>query len=904
MLNPVNGVTLKGSKIVKNRLKISSAAFVLAALGAGITPAYAQDAAPAEAANDRGIADIVVTATRREESLNRVPLAIQALSGDSLADLNVTNFDKLVAFLPNVRTASRGPGATSVYIRGLSTETPGAQIAGTVGSLPSVALYLNDASASSPGRNLDIYTADIQRVEVLAGPQGTLFGAGALAGVIRYITNKPDLSKLGAGFTGSFSATKGGDSSYSGQGFINIPIIEDRLAIRLVAYSDNQGGYIDNVFGTYQLPFSAGGPGRIPTGNPLLVEQAIASCAGVANCTGSSNYTPPNRRTLENSKFVEDNYNDASYAGGRIALTFKINEDWSIDAMHARQTLRTDGVFDYDPLIGDLKAQQFNPNTLEDKFDISTLTLNGRLGALNLLYTGSYVNQRSIQNNDYTRYSNIGLYLPYYECDRGVYYTGEVATAGRQCYSPSKSYRVDTKNERLTHEFRVNTPADKPLRGTFGLFYDVNKVFDNTQWNYVQFDAGFIYPRTPNPSVNALGLGVLPVGVGFVNTIFRRDRQFAAFGEASFDVVPDRLTVTGGLRYYNEKASIAGGSSSSFNGLGGQFSARGIYNPATGLYTAAATAPQFFRGSSNLSNVQPETYKGVLYKGNVTFRIDDTSLIYATVSNGLRPGGFNRRGCNGGFATANPALCATLSRYQPDKATNYELGAKLGLFDRRLQINLAAYRIDWKEIQVAVFNQNISNQTFNTNLADARIYGLEGDIALRATPELTINSGFSYNDSKLTTDRLRQAGLNVLVPLGSPLALSPKFQGNIRARYEKELASGLRPFIQGGFTFTGKTISSIVDNVDILYRGAAATINGVLVRPGDRVGPIPFSFKQRGYQTFSASVGVSKDQWSAELFAENISDARPELFRSGNDGNVRTTTSRPRTIGLRASFKM
>jgi iron complex outermembrane recepter protein len=892
---------VEGRKL-KAYLKISTAVFVIASLGAGAAPAFAQTQPQAEQ-SDRGIPDIVVTATRRDESINKVPLAIQALGGDSLDDLNVTNFDKLVTFLPNVRTASRGPGSTSVYVRGLSTETPGAQVSGTVGSLPSVALYLNDASGSSPGRNLDVYAADLQRVEVLAGPQGTLFGAGALAGVIRYITNKPDVSKFGAGFTGSYSTTKGGDDSFSGQGYVNIPIIEDRLAVRLVAYSDNQGGYIDNVFGTYQLPFNPGGPGVLPSGNPLLVEQAIASCVGVANCTGL-NYTPPPRRSIENSKFVEDNYNDASYAGGRIALTFKINDDWSLDALHARQTLRTDGVFDYDPLIGDLKAQQFNPNTLEDKFNISTLTLTGRLGALDLLYTGSYINQRSIQNADYARYSNIGLYLPYYECDRGLYYTGVAATLGRQCYAPNKSYRVNTQNKRLTNEFRVNTPAESRIRGTFGLFYDVNKVFDNTQWNYVQQDAGFIYARTPNPDVNSLGLGVLPVGVGFVNTIFRRDRQFAAFGEASFDIVPDKLTITGGLRYYNEKASIFGGSSSSFNGLNNQFTARGVYNLATGTYTAAAVPPQFFRASSNLSNVEPETYKGVLYKGNLTYRISDTSLIYTTISNGLRPGGFNRRGCNGGFATANPELCSTLSRYQPDKATNYEIGAKLGLLDRRVQINLAAYRIDWKDIQIAVFNQNVSNQTFNTNLADARIYGLEGDIAIRATDEFTINTGFSYNDSKLTRDLLREAGLDVLVPIGSPLALSPKLQGNIRARYEKEMSSGLRPFVQGAFTFTGKSKSSVVDNVDILYRGAAATINGVSVTPGTPVTPIPFSFDQRSYQTFSASIGASKDEWTVELFGENLSDARPELFRSGNDGNVRTTTSRPRTFGLRASFKM
>ena len=893
---------MRGKKL-KSYLKISTAAIVIAtaSVGIGINPAFAQESAEEQ---DRGIADIVVTATRREESLNRVPLAITALGGDTLSDLNVTNFDKLIGYLPNVRTASRGPGSTSVYVRGLSTDTVGAQVAGTVGSLPSVALYLNDAPTGMPGRNLDVYAADIQRVEVLAGPQGTLFGAGALAGVIRYITNKPDLSEFRAGFSGSFGVTKGGGNSYAGQGYVSVPIIKDRLAVRMVVYNDNQGGYIDNVFGTYQMPYNPGRPGVLPSGNPLLVEQAIQSCVGRVGCTGTSNYTPPNRKSIENSKFVEDDYNDASYSGGRIAATLKINDDWSIDVMHARQTLKTDGVFDYDPLVGDLKVQQFNNNSLKDEFNISTLSLNGRLGALDLLYTGSFVKHRAVQNSDYARYSSIGLYLPYYECDRGVYYTSEVATAGRQCYTPNKSYRVDTTNKRMTHEFRANTPADKRIRGTFGLFYDVNKVFDNTQWNYVQADAGFIYPRTPNPAVNALGLGVLPVGAGFVNTIYRRDRQFAAFGEASFDIVPDALTVTGGLRYYNEEAAIFGGSNSSFNGLNNAVTARGIYNVATGTYSASSTPPQFFRASSNLAGVKPRKYEGVLYKGNITFKISDTSLVYATVSNGMRPGGFNRKGCNAGFAAANASLCATLARYEPDEATNYELGAKLGLMDRRLQINLAAYRIDWTDIQIAVFNQNVSNQTFNSNLADARINGIEGDVAFRATPELTINTGFSYNDSELTKDKLRAAGLNALVPIGSPLALSPKFQGNIRLRYEKDLASGLRPFAQVGMVFAGKTIASAVDNTNVNYRGSAATINGVLVRPGDAITLLPSAFKQAGYETFSASVGASKDDWTIELFGENLGNARPQLFTSGNDGNVRVTTSRPLSAGIRFSYKI
>ena len=151
---------------MKNRLRLSTAAVELASLGAGSAPAFAQD--ETAQSDDGGIKEIIVTATRREESLNKIPLAVQALSGDALTDLNITKFDKLIEYLPNVRSASRGSGASSIFIRGLSTDSPCLQIAGTAGAQPTVALYINDAPASLVGRNLDLYAVDCPSSEHLA----------------------------------------------------------------------------------------------------------------------------------------------------------------------------------------------------------------------------------------------------------------------------------------------------------------------------------------------------------------------------------------------------------------------------------------------------------------------------------------------------------------------------------------------------------------------------------------------------------------------------------------------------------------------------------------------------------------------------------------------------------------
>ena len=930
-----------GRKSLKISWKLSSALVTVALLGAGGAPAFAQDAsasAKTSAKTDDGsVADIVVTATRRSEAANKIPVAIQALGGKQLEQLNVSNFEKLVEYLPSVRTASRGPGISSVYIRGLSTDTAGAQILGVAGVQPNVALYLNDAPASTPGRNLDIHPTDIDRVEVLAGPQGTLFGASAMGGAIRYITAKPDLSEVHAGFTGNVATTKHGAASFSGEGYLNIPVIKDKLAVRLAFYSDHQGGYIDNVAGTYQMPWNPGSAGSLPTGNPLLVSQAIASCVGVANCVATATGTTggfkvPIRQSITNTTFIAPHYNDASYNGGRAEIKYQINDDWSLEAMELYQVLKTDGVFDYAPGVGDLQVQQYGPNTLRDTINMTTLTLKGRLGILDMVYNSSFLDHHSVQQADYAKYANIGLFMPYYNCDRGVYYAGYTnpatgsASKGQTCYSPANSYKVNDRNRRWTQEFRVTTPAKERIRGTFGVFYDVNRIYDVTQWNYVLPAAGFVTALAPNPAENVLGVGALP-GAGFVNTILRRDRQFAIYGEASFDIIPDKLTLTGGARYYNESAGMYGGSSTSFTG-GLRQNCSSVNTAPSGLttcnYTPLAVTPTVLGSSAdlskNLAGINPTTYKGVIFKGNLNYRIDPNSLVYLTYSEGFRPGGFNRKGCNGGVAAqaAFTAACSVNRAYAPDKVKNFELGSKLGLFNRKLQVNLAAYIIKWSNIQIAAFDQNISNQTFIGNLANGRIHGIEGDITARPTSGLTINAGFSYNDTKLlgcTGNAIAQllCSQGVLVPAGSPLALSPKFQGNVRFRYEWEQPSGLKPFVQAGIHYVGSTISSDVANTNILYTGCnspydhcgqTSTINGVTVKAGDPIQLQPSSFKQPSYHTFEAAVGMSKDNWSLELYGDNLGDARPQLFTSANDGETRVTTTRPRTFGMRVSYKM
>ena len=212
---------------MKSYLKISTAAIVLAALGAGSAPAFAQEV---EASSDEAApGDIVVTANRRDQSLRDVPMTIQAFGTDTLSELNISSINELVKYTPNVTFSNNGPGNGAIFMRGLSAGFAGQQSSATISGFPNVALYLDDQSMQFPARNADVYLADIERVEVLEGPQGTLFGGGAQAGVVRYITNKPKLNKFEGAVEGSFGGTSGGAANGSFNAMVNLPIIKTSL---------------------------------------------------------------------------------------------------------------------------------------------------------------------------------------------------------------------------------------------------------------------------------------------------------------------------------------------------------------------------------------------------------------------------------------------------------------------------------------------------------------------------------------------------------------------------------------------------------------------------------------------------------------------------------------------------
>ena len=399
------------------------AAAVATILGTRLGVVVAADqSATTETGAATGIQEVVVTAQRRSENAQDVPIAIQAFTGDTLKQLNVTSFDDLMRYLPNVTAPSAGPGQDQIFMRGLSAGSVATQSGGSISGFPNVAIYLDEQSGQLPGRNLDVYAADLERVEVLEGPQGTLFGAGAQAGVIRYITNKPKLNATEASVSAGYGVTAGGDPNTDLTAVLNVPLITDTLAVRGVIYDDRRGGYINNVPATFT---------RKPSDLGIHYANFPAGCGPTGTCQ-----VPPGSPVINNAALLGNAINPVTYEGMRVSALWDINDNWNALITQSYQDMDAEGVFYQMPLSSDgapLPQQSvtlFNDSYNKDRFENTALTINGRIGDLKAVYAGSYLVRNVETQQDYTNYAR-GKYADYYQCHGADH--GLPAT----CFSPA-----------------------------------------------------------------------------------------------------------------------------------------------------------------------------------------------------------------------------------------------------------------------------------------------------------------------------------------------------------------------------------------------------------------------------------------------------------------------------------
>src|SRR5450631_2366312 len=279
-------------------------------------------AAPAEGGSD-ALEEITVTAQRRSQSMQDVPISMTALTEQALQDINVSTFDDYIKTLPNVTSASNGPGQNEVFMRGLSAGSQASQGSSSTGLWPNVAIYLDNQSAQLPNRNLDIYAADLNRIEVLEGPQGTLFGAGAEAGVIRYITNEPKLDVTEGNVKAGYGVTAHGDPNADLTAVLNLPLIADTMAVRAVIYNDRRGGYIDNVGATFTrkntdigIPY-ANYASACAIGVPKAGQCAPVLVGGKDTNMATAFAVPPGSPVINNNSIAKNNINPVTYQGTR-----------------------------------------------------------------------------------------------------------------------------------------------------------------------------------------------------------------------------------------------------------------------------------------------------------------------------------------------------------------------------------------------------------------------------------------------------------------------------------------------------------------------------------------------------------------------------------------------------------
>lgn len=769
---------------------------------AGIPPALAQN-------EESGLEQVVVTAQKREENLQSVPLSITALGTARLEELHVQSFEDYAKFLPSVSYQSYGPGFARVFMRGVASGDNGNHS----GPLPSVGMYLDEQPITTIQGALDIHVYDIARVESLAGPQGTLYGASSEAGTIRIITNKPDPGGFEAGYNLEGSAVSQGDQGGMAEGFVNIPL-GDEAAVRLVGWYQHTPGYIDNVAGLRCYPTS----GLCDDSTPL----------------------------------ARKDYNDTDLYGARGALRIDLNDSWSITPTLMAQRTKATGIFAFDPQAGDLKVMHAYPERSDDRWAQAALTVQGKIGNLDLTYAGAFLKRDAATQSDYADYAYFYDTLLGY----GAYFTDDQGNL----IDPAQFIQSRDRYQKYSHELRFATPADSPLRVVGGLFYQRQ-----------QHGIEQAYKINNLATSNEV--------TGWPDTFWlteqvRVDRDYAIFGEATYDFTP-QLSGTLGWRQFWAKNSLIG-----FYGFG----LTNSYGSATGESSCglqSGTGDADFHGApcTNLNKTVNEN--GHTPKVNLSYRITDAAMVYATWSKGFRPGGVNRRG--------------TFPPYKADFLKNYEIGWKTTWAANRLRFNGAFFVEDWDNFQFSFLGQN--GLTNVTNAKGARIEGVEADLNWAANEHLQLGGGVSLLDPKLTDDfckrvdddgnQLDRANCDPTEFAGkdTQLPVTPKFKANLTARYSLSAGSDAQLHLQGSIVYQGASRSALVP--------AEADVMG----------------KQGAYGTADFSATYERQSYSFELFVNNAFDKRAESFRYEEcdwticGGKTYVGTIVPRQVGVRFAQK-
>ena len=862
--------------------------------------------------------EVIVTANRREENVQDVPITIQAFTGDRLKELNVTTFNDLQKYTANVSYSGNGPGTGNIFIRGLGSIGTGNQSQSTSAPFPNVALYLDEQSMQFPSRNNDVYVVDMQRVEVLEGPQGTLFGGGAQAGAIRYITNKPNFAGVSGEANVGYGITASGGPNTIANAVLNVPLT-DYLSLRAVVFAERHGGYIDNVAATIGYL-----PGTLPHdqgGNP----------------------------TANNGPLQGADTNPADYQGARLSALWKINDDWDALLQQNYQDLQADGYFYAYPFATDgsplakYQITAFTPGYTKDRYESTAWTLNGRSGELRAIYAGSYMSRHIDGQQDYSNYlRSAGSYYACIGSGASYFnpgYFSQLRGKPLQCYAPVGSWRDIVENKHQSHEIRLSIGEEHRARALVGAYWEKFVIDDDMNFNYLsipQCSADNLATALAGGPDCLSAVGPLPgswagnpglrenTGDAFGQDVQRGYKQYALFASVDFDILPKVLTLTAGSRRFHydefEEGSVW---------LTGTTDTLIVDHP-----NGACNA----KGGCGFPVSLSRTESGFRSRASLAWHATPDIMFYYTFSQGFRPGGFNRLrsvagqpvDLDGILAYCGPAVNASTDPrckpggslfqhstqyahpvgYNSDNLINNELGFKGEILDHRLRVNATAYLMHWTGVQslgLGLFSLGayVNGPTYTAK-------GLELQLLARVTEGLTVQGTSSWNSARqssvpclrssgvtpATPNNPTPAGECITVVAGRPYSVgalntaapfSPPLVFNFRARYDW-FSRGYNPFAWVGVSHTAAQRNEPGNFPDSSASGPIQLLTVLRYA-------IP------AYTTYDAGIGVIHDYWTVKLTGSNLANSSAATNISYGQFIKATVPLRPRVLMAELAYR-
>ncbi len=827
---------------------VKSLSAIISAICAGIpTAAYAQDSAQEEGgeAGTLTLEEVLVTATKRGDiNLQDVPMSITAFTDADITLQGFKTLDDYIGQIPSLSFGRREPGGVNVIMRGCATSSI------SFGENPTTSVYLDEQPISETGFNPDPRLVDIERVEALAGPQGTLFGEAAQCGTLRIITNKPDTSAFESWVDLTGESVDGGDTGYDVSAMLNMPLIEDTLALRLVGFTAEDAGWVDNILGT-----SPGG-------------------------------------TFDNSDYVDDDVNSRTVSGARATLRWTPGDNWFIDAQAIFQDTEVDGYGDVDLAegywedsgLGEWEQIRFHRETFSDEWYQLALTAEGDLGFATATITAGFSHRESRYLADTTAYvhafQETGDYLRAYDPYITVYDFGG---------DPHAWSIEDGDVDRTSFEARLSSASDSGSRWSWiaGVFYNkleespvaftanVHGLSDNCSVYYAASE-GCVGQFTYASYLHYYYFGTLDkLSENWWHGVYEsNNEQKAIFGEVTFDVT-ENLAITLGGRWYDietdrisRNGTLINPPQTTFMNCGTQadrdaWQIDGI--PQEGFDTCYAD--QFAESSDD----------GFVPKFNATWRFDDDKMVYFTYSEGFRSGGVNS-GKRGTIFGAD----GSYHTYTPDELTNYEIGAKTTWAGGRFQFNITAYHMVWEDIQIEAVDPTASFYTAGiVNFTEAEIDGFEADFSWIPAENWKLSGVLGYNDAALSEDAVLFADSvepKVAVK-GTPLPMVPDWKAAVTAQYNfSNQLWGADPYILGVYQYQGDSVNSLEGISSTLGEGAVRT--------------------HPSYSVFNLRFGLDSLSWSVALYVNNVFDEYGINLYNERWIKTRATVIRPRTFGI------